>query len=403
MPYCGALSPRQSCQHLRIPEGKSLESGLGRALVRGTSIVVALAIVVLAGTTSAGSARSNLAAASTVVASGAEQGGLYVALGDSIAAGFGASNLFKSYVELYYGYLQSNGSGVTDLLNLSLAGATSSDLRSVERLSGVAAINASSDTKAVTIDIGLNDILRDPNCPTATAPTCPFVGNLRAILAALNTALATDPGDETVQVLEMFNPDIGTPNASATRQLLLGSDGKVDCSGTGAALGHNDLIHGVSIEQGAKPIDVLPSFDAAGAAFLASDHLHPNDAGHLAIAKAFGGAATPTTPPPPPPPSPPTLRASKATLSRAIAGKPLTAWMLVTNADTGKEVKGQVSCQGKLSGKPLRARSHSSSSSGRSSCTWQMPAAAHNKQFKGSITVRFQGADVSRSFSTKVK
>lgn len=201
----------------------------------------------------------------------------------------------------------------------------------------------------------------------------------------------------------MYNPDIGTPNASATRQLLLGSDGKVDCSGTGAALGLNDLIHCISIEQGAKPIDVLPIFDAAGAAFLASDHLHPNDAGHLAIAKAFGGAATPTAPPPPPPPSSPTLTASKPKLSRAIAGKPFTAWMLVTNADTGKEVKGQVTCQGKLSGKSLRARSHSSSSSGRSSCTWQMPAAARNKQFKGAITVRFQGSEVSRSFSTKVK
>jgi hypothetical protein len=77
--------------------------------------------------------------------------------------------------------------------------------------------------------------------------------------------------------------------------------------------------------------------------------------------------------------------------------------MVVTNADTGKEVKGQVTCQGKLAGKSLRAVSHSSSSSGRSSCTWQMPASAHNKQFKGSITVRFQGSEVSRSFSTKVK
>lgn len=349
-----------------------------------------------------------LALASGVGASGVQQGGLYVALGDALAAGVGASSVFKSYVQLYYGYLQSNGSGVTDLLNLSGAGATSTDLRNQLLGGTVATINASSDTKAVTIDIGFVDIrigfveLRpDPNCPTANAPTCPFAGNLRAILAALNTALATDPGDETVQVMEYYNPDIGTPNESATRQLLLGSDGKVDCSGTGAALGLNDLIHCISIEQGATPIDVLPIFDAAGEAFLAPGHRYPNDAGHLAIAKAFGGAATPTAPPPPP--SPATLKASKPKLSRATAGKPFTAWMLVTNADTGKAVKGQVTCQGKLSGKPLRARNRSSLSSGRSSCTWQMPAAAHNKQFKGSITLRFQGSEVSRSFSTKVK
>ena len=372
----------------------------GRALVRRTAIVVALVIVVLTGTTATGGAGSNFPLANTMGASGAEQGGLYLALGASVTAGFGASTRTKSYVQLYYGYLQSNGSGVTDVLNLSLAGATAADLKDAKLAPAVAAINASSDTKTITIDIGLNDILRDPNCPTANAPTCPFADSLRAILKALNTALSSDPDGATVQAIEYYNPAIGTPNASATRQLLLGSDGKIDCSGTGAALGLNDLIHCISIEQGAKPIDLLPIFDAAGEAFLASDHLHPSDAGHLAIAKAFGGAATPAAPPSP---SGPTLRASKPKLSRATAGKPFAASMLVTNADTGKALKGQVTCQGRLSSKSLGARSHSSLSSGRSSCTWQMPATAHNKQFKGSITVRFQGAQISRSFSTKVK
>jgi lysophospholipase L1-like esterase len=355
--------------------------------------------VVLTGTAATGGAGSNLAVAHTVGASRAEQGGLYLALGASVTAGFGASTRAKSYVQLYYGYLRSNGSGVTDVLNLSLAGATAADLKDTKLGPAVAAIDASSDTKAITIDIGLNDILRDPNCPTANAPTCPFANSLRAILTALNAALSSDPDRATVQALEYYNPAIGTPNASATRRLLLGSDGKIDCSGTSAALGLNDFIHCISIEHGAKPVDLLPIFDAAGEAFLASDHLHPSDAGHLAIAKAFGGAATPTSLPPPLP----TLRAGKPKLSRATAGKPFTASMLVTNADTGKGVKGGVTCQGRLSGKSFRARSHSSLSSGRSSCTWRMPATAHNRQFKGSITVRFQGAQISHSFSTKVK
>lgn len=338
--------------------------------------------------------------------SAAQPGGLYVALGDSIAAGNGASSVLESYVQLYYGHLQSNGSGVTDLLNRSRAGITSTGFRNQLLPSAVGAINESSDTKAVTIGIGINDVVPggrdyDPNCPTANAPACPLAGNLRAILAALGAALAGDPGDETLQVMEYYNRDVGTPNQSATREQLLGSDGKVDCSGSGAALGLNDLIHCLATEQGATPIDVLPIFDAAGEAFLASDHVHPNDAGHLAIAKAFGGAATPTAPSPPP--SRPTLEAGKPKLSRAIAGKPFTAWMLVTDADTGKGVKAQVTCRGKLSGKSLRAKSHSSSSSGRSSCAWQLPAAAHNKQFRGSITSSFQGSEVSRSFSTKVK
>jgi hypothetical protein len=133
--------------------------------------------------------------------------------------------------------------------------------------------------------------------------------------------------------------------------------------------------------------------------FRDPNHLHPNDAGHLAIAKAFGGAATPTAPPP----SAPTLGASKPKLSSAIAGKPFTAWMLVTDANSGKGVNGRVTCQGRLAGEPLRAKRHSSLSNGRSSCPWQMPAAAHNTQFIGSITLRFQGSGVSRSFTTKVK
>jgi lysophospholipase L1-like esterase len=321
-----------------------------------------------------------------------------VALGDSTSAGNGATGLSKSWVQLYYGYLQSNGSGTTDLLNRSRAGATSTDMRNRQLGPAVDAINASSDTKAVTITLGLNDIRVD--CITANAPGCPFAGNLRAILADLNAALGADPGDETVQLMEYYNPDVGTPSESSKRQLLLGTDGKIDCSGTGEALGLNDLIHCISIERGASPIDVLPIFDAAGEAFLASDHLHANDAGHLAIAKAFGGAATPAAPTPPPSP---TLNAGKPKLSAATAGKPFTAWMVVTSADTGTNVKGQVTCYVKLSGTYLRANSHSSSSSGRSSCTWQIPAAAHNKQLKGSITVSFRGSKVSRSFSTNVK
>jgi lysophospholipase L1-like esterase len=266
-----------------------------------------------------------LALASSVGASGAQQRGLYLALGASTAYGTGASSPSKSYVQLYYGYLQSNGSGVTELLNMSYPGWTSTDLRTNRLVQAVAAINdPSTDTKAVTIDIGWNDILGyipDPKCPTANAAACPFAANLRAMLTALNAALAADPGAETVQVMEMYNANMGTPDESASRQLLLGSDGKVDCAGTGAAVGLSDLTHCIAIELGATTVDVLPIFDAAGAAYLAADHQHPNDAGHLAIAKAFGGAATPTTPPPPPPPPPPAARCSVP----SVKGKTLAA------------------------------------------------------------------------------
>jgi lysophospholipase L1-like esterase len=343
------------------------------------------------------------ALATSVAASTAQEGGLYVAAGDSITAGLGASSL--NWVQLYYGHLQ--GSGVTEFRNLGTPGITSTQFRNDQLARAVAAINASSDTKAVTLDIGINDIGL-VTCPTANAPTCAVADNLRASLTALNAALATDPGDETLQVMEYYNWAVDTSNAAAQRQMLLGSDGKVDCTGAGADLGLNDLIHCISIEQHATPIDVLPVFDAAGAAFLASDHMHPNDAGHLAIANAFGGAATPTAPPaatptaPPTATPPPTLAAGKPRLSKATAGQPLTAWMLVTNTRTGAGVKGQITCQGKLAGKSLRVSSHSSSSNGRSSCTWKLPVTGHNKQFQGTITSSFGGSAISRAFSTRV-
>jgi len=212
--------------------------------------------------------------------------GLYLTLGASITAGVGASVGPKAWANLYFRYLASNGSGVTELRNLALSGASSTYIRSSQLPRAVASINESSDTLRVTVDIGRND-----GCENANDPGCPLQDNLRAILRTLNEALDRDPGGETIQIMEFFNSDIATPRESETRRYLLGSDLKIDCSGIGSALGLNDLIHCAALEMRVLPVDLLPAFDAAGPSFLADDHRHPNDAGHRAIARAFGGAA----------------------------------------------------------------------------------------------------------------
>jgi lysophospholipase L1-like esterase len=218
--------------------------------------------------------------------------GLYLAVGTSISAGSGASSEKKAWVSLFDGYLSSNGTGVTMLTNLATPGITSAGVVRSELPGAVAAIDdPASDTLRVTIDVGSNDIITLGACDHPNDPGCPFAGNLKVILGTLNAALARDPGDETVQILEYYNWKIGTPEEIANRIRLLGDDLKIDCSGTGRALGLNDIIHCTALSYGMVPIDVLPAFDVAGTAFLDADHLHPNDAGHLAIAKAFGGAA----------------------------------------------------------------------------------------------------------------
>jgi lysophospholipase L1-like esterase len=216
------------------------------------------------------------------------EGGLYIALGTSISAGLGASTSAKSWVSLYFGYLRTNGSGVTRLSNLARPGVTSDEIRRFQLPSAVASIDLPSDTVRVTIDAGSNDILNLSSCDHPSDPACPVAANLRTILKTLNEALARDSGDETLQIMAYYNWAIRTPQESANRVRLLGDDLKIDCSGTGRALGLNDLIHCIALEEQAVPVEVLPAFDAAGTSFLDVDHLHPNDAGYLAIARAFG-------------------------------------------------------------------------------------------------------------------
>ena len=95
------------------------------------------------------------------------------------------------------------------------------------------------------------------------------------------------------------------------------------------------------------------------------------------------------------------LVASKAVLSKATAGKRFTASTVVTN--DGEGVQGTVTCSARLGGKALPAGKGSAAASGKATCSWRLPAAAHGKSLAGRISVSYQGASVARSFSTKVK
>jgi hypothetical protein len=90
------------------------------------------------------------------------------------------------------------------------------------------------------------------------------------------------------------------------------------------------------------------------------------------------------------------------------AGKTLTAVMAATRSDTGDLVgkEGRVQCRATIGGKPLRllasgfVRVGSQSGAG---CAWRVPRNAHRKTIRGSVTIGFQGATVSRQFAAKVR
>jgi lysophospholipase L1-like esterase len=201
--------------------------------------------------------------------------------------------------------------GADELLNRSQPGATSTSLKDGGQLTtALADINAASDTKAVTIDIGGNDYLTGKCTTNWDAPsTCPYRANLASILSQLKAALAADPGDERFAVMAYYNPGVGLSSEGEFDLARLGANLVIGLSDTGADVGLNDVIYQEAARLGIQVADPSAAFKASGQAFMA-DRVHPNDAGHAAIAAAFCAvdpplACTLEPPPPPPPPLPP--------------------------------------------------------------------------------------------------
>jgi len=235
---------------------------------------------------------------------GQSSSALYVALGDSVAAGAG-----PSYVDRLFPHYQST-LGVTDLSNRAVNGENSGSLRTGGQLDrALADISAASDTPAVTIDIGGNDRFE---C-AGSWDSCPFRYNFFATLFDLRAALDSDPGPESFAAMAYYNPASGLGgdgpySESYYDRGLLGTDLVIDCETTaGARVGINDVIYQEAGRRGVLVADPYPAFKEGGQSFMA-DSIHPNDAGHAAIADAFREAspqcpAAEELPPPRPPPS----------------------------------------------------------------------------------------------------
>jgi len=212
----------------------------------------------------------------------------YVALGESIAAGVGASSPATSYVGLLYTHYQSS-LGVDALSNRAEGGASSSQLLYGGQLANALAdINDGSDTRAVTIGIGGNDGQALGCSHNWDNPPCPFRANFAAILSQLAVALDADPGEEAFAAMAYFNPASGKGGGEefSFDQGLLGDNLSIGCQDHGAAAGLNDVIYQEAGNYAALVADPYAAFKQGGQSYMA-DVAHPNDAGHAAIAEAF--------------------------------------------------------------------------------------------------------------------
>jgi len=232
--------------------------------------------------------------------------GVYIALGDSLAVGTGASTpAHLGYVAWIH---RATIPGHTTLANLSRGGETSASMLVAggQLDQALAAIAAPSDVEVVTLDIGGDDLLPllgsepcasdpagDPCRGVIAAQLAGFNANFPTILGTIQAALAADPGDEAFAVMTYYNPfsGAGSPFEAPVDGALFGLDGVIDCAALGNPqnAGLNDLIACTAGALGVTVVDVYPTFAGRGAQLthILENDVHPNNRGHRVIGRAF--------------------------------------------------------------------------------------------------------------------
>ena len=230
---------------------------------------------------------------------------LYLALGDSLATGVGASNPErKAYVPRFHRYLRYNltcsrgASSVCKSLrldNIGVSGATTTTLVQNQLPMAVETLearnqdgNRRNNVEVITIDIGGNDVFPLVNiCAGGVTPECAQAIQTRFATVAQNLTLtlsqlraAAGPDTEIV-VMTYYNSLVG---CQLSQFAPLGDF--VLEGGPGLPVGLNDLIRLIAAGADAS---VAETFGLLGPEDLVggADCLHANDSGYKIIAEAF--------------------------------------------------------------------------------------------------------------------
>jgi len=231
-------------------------------------------------------------------------GRLYIALGDSLSAGVGASGFDpkKGFVGLVHDALPPDFA----LLDLGVAGYDSSGLIQKGELERATAeikdrnndSNPDNDVRAVTIEIGGNDLLDiffnyvlPGQCPNVEEglkkPECVallrnaldlYESNLDKILTTLQQA---GPNVD-IFLMTLYNPfSGGSPTLDELGELSL--EGRAD---TPFPEGLQDIIRRQAQAHGVHLVEVYPLFEGKAHEYISADTIHPNDTGYRVMADA---------------------------------------------------------------------------------------------------------------------
>jgi len=230
----------------------------------------------------------------------AQEAPAYLALGDSLAFGVGASDPSTTgYVGRAYEALLTSEryrDGGLDSVNLSVPGATSSDLlvpggqldMALAEITGRQqdASPASNDVEIVSVDIGGNDLLTlvAPDSPCLESSSVePCRSAFGEVLSAIQTNLTQAlrrlrqaAPEAVIVVVDLYNPYSGTGDLREPIAEI----------GVGQA---NGVIGAVTAdpELRVKAASIFQLFSGRGGQWIAPDGIHPNDDGHAVIAEVL--------------------------------------------------------------------------------------------------------------------
>lgn len=199
----------------------------------------------------------------------------YLALGDSLAAGYGATPTTQGYVYLLYrsGIFDSTPNIVFS--NAGIPGMTSKDVLDYQVPQVIQYLRDFQDAQTspqsfITLTVGGNDLLSILNGANPAQVLADFQMNLAQILGLLRTSLP----DTKIYISNLYTVP-GIPGADAIAFIF------------------NSIVAGVAEAYGVPVADVYSAFLGKDGLLLIERHgadlfqVHPTNSGHRAIAEAF--------------------------------------------------------------------------------------------------------------------